>query len=326
MSAAAVASAAAAPPLAPGSIALFVSSIEEDLLGQLPWAAPSGTRYPHTPCMLHVGDVIVVRTPPPPPPSPEADDDAAPPVNAHVASAFGGGGEAGARCTPLLLVERKTVMDLANSIRERDANGVARPQRWHDQKARAALYCAQTGCRPVLLVEGYFKHAATASPVGAMKEDDFCTALLKTVCRDGWFVLHSTNFFDSARLLQKIAHFCATDGVSPERWHRLDALNVGPDGAMINVRKAANRTPADWYRNSLNAVPRFSRDAATEVLKLYPSMGALAAALADHEGAVRHALANAPLTRGARTKTGKFRKLGMRARASARARGNRWLL
>ncbi len=129
------------------------------------------------------------------------------------------------------------------------------------------------------------------------------------------FVVHSTNFYDSARLLQKIAHFCATEGVTPERWFRLDALNIGPDGAVINVRKAANRTPSDWYRNSLNAVPRFSRDAAAEVLKLYPSMGELAAAVADHEGAVRYALSNAPLTKAARTKKGNVRKLGARLRA-----------
>ncbi len=84
---------------------MFVSSIEEDLLAQLPWANSSsggGTHYPHTPCMLHVGDVIVARTP--------DVADAAEPPNVDVAAAFGGGGEAGARCTPLLLVERKTVM------------------------------------------------------------------------------------------------------------------------------------------------------------------------------------------------------------------------
>jgi len=207
-----------------------------------------------------------------------------------------------------LVAERKTLADMVASARERDRSGVARVERASDQSTRCGVYCARTGCRPVLLLEGYAQHAASGTGARSMGFAELSDRVLNAALRHGWCVLHTVNSYDSAHTLCALARFLQKHRVEPERWRRLDALSA--DAVHLSVVKAANATPAAWLRNSLAAVPGMAADKAEAVCAAHPSLRALTRAVSRDPGAARRALAAVQLPRRALTKTGKARRLG----------------
>ncbi len=217
--------------------------------------------------------------------------------------------EQGLMWDPLMLIERKTANDLATSITSKpNAPGVVH---WPDQKQRIRNFCAATGCRPALLVEGYFKHVVDASPIGKFREDSFHSAVLNTVVNDGFVVLYTTNIPDSARTVLKTARYASEKEWTVDGWVRMGS---GEKQALdaVGISKADLWTPETWYRYAIWAVPGMGKNSSNDVCTAYPTMTALLNGYrnAATPAAARKMLAGIELTQAKLTKTGKRPKLG----------------
>ena len=104
---------------------------------------------------------------------------------------------------PLVAIERKHAEDLGQSITGKSKNqpGFVR---YKEQKLRMKSFQRMTGCTLMIVVEEHHTRFANAKFIGGLPENAFRSALVHTMLRDKIYVDASQNFFDTARLLEKI--------------------------------------------------------------------------------------------------------------------------
>jgi len=186
-------------------------------------------------------------------------------------------GGAATKIVVLYVYERKTIGDLASSVRS--TKSVVSENHIESELGRLLALCQATGGQPRLLIEGYMSHALTAKPVGAMSEDGIHSFLCRVAREDGILVWQSANTEDSARLLWKDARYCGEHTLLPCGWVRI-GTGENRANARLEVRKADNYTPEKWYRGALQSILQMSKPRADAIVQRYTTMPSLVRAFA----------------------------------------------
>ena len=174
---------------------------------------------------------------------------------------------------PLVLIERKAG-DLVASIESGHL---------HQQKARKRQYRAETGCIPVLLIEGTHKYMPTRGLVpqsgGRTHTRPFGYRAVRTLMnrarfRDNMFVLTPADLEHTAEEIVNIVRVLSEDRV--RRVTDIDALAQRSADIGVTVRKSDNKTPETFYVHSLlGGVPGVSKDLARAIQRVHPTKRAL---------------------------------------------------
>lgn len=103
---------------------------------------------------------------------------------------------------PMVAIERKRADDLGQSItgKSKEPGFV----RYKDQKLRLKAFQRITGCTLMIIIEEY-QNYHNSKYIGGLLEDSFRSAIVHTMIRDKIFVDCSANFFDTVRVIHKIA-------------------------------------------------------------------------------------------------------------------------
>jgi len=235
--------------------------------------------------------------------------------------------------TPVFAVERKAVPDLTNSIRGRGSSGSA-VNRFKDQKLRLLAFCAETGAKPYLLVEG-LRGYAREKAVEGMPFEAVHTALTNTCARDGITVQHEGNVHESARWVNKLCKCIvkhqlrtAKQIVGPNGQREMGAVvatknSLQEHAQAVSVRKADNLTPQLGFRTWLMTARGMSSEKAGAIMERHKTIAGLVNAYTQHrrrasarmtekkaERECELMLQNIEITTGGRTANGHYRKIG----------------
>ena len=168
-----------------------------------------------------------------------------------------------------LLVERKTLADLAASIKD---------GRYREQKARLLAERVRTGAAVAYVIEGAFTFGTEgelASERHGLAPSALRTAVLTTLLRDRVPVVLTRDVDDTAAFLcaarERVA---ATQGPAPPGRYEDAAC-----AAAVRSKKRDNLDVALCYKMQLCQVPGVSPKVADEVRKLYQTLTVLFAAL-----------------------------------------------
>lgn len=228
---------------------------------------------------------------------------------------------------PLFAVERKAVPDLTNSIRGRGGNGSAL-NRFKDQKLRLLAFCAETGAKPYLLVEGLQKYDPQKLVEG-MPFEAVHTALTNTCARDGISVQHEGNVHMTGRWVNKLCKCAVKHQLRPgARGGGAARLVAGKNSLQdhaqaVSVRKSDNFTPQLGFRTWLMTARGMSSEKAGAIMEKHGTIADLVRHYQDKKKAFlarmtpkkaerecELLLQNIEITGGGRTANGHFRKIG----------------
>jgi len=264
-------------------VVMFVDFRERELIAALRAVdvVPSGARI--VVGSLDTGDVIVARVV------------AHSPANARAASALdecvtvSGGVQPSAllashddsQLEPIVAYERKTSLDLVQS--KQRLSDVPAEEHIAKQLAELADFCAVTGAKPALLLEGYIAHSLTGAPVASMAEEHVHRLLVRIFFANGFPTWQSNSVADSARHLHTVALLTTRLNVRASSWVRLPRDATEP---AIRVRKARNADVDRYYLSCLQAMPMMSEERARVVVASYPNIALLVEAIAASDNPV----------------------------------------
>jgi hypothetical protein len=221
----------------------------------------------------------------------------------------------GCKIEVLVVVERKgayynyngtlTGHDLVNSQFATTDDGV---NHWQDQLMRMQVFCDTVGAKPCGVFEGYFMEAAQNHSIGKMPSDMWGKMMSRAALVHGWTTVPTNCVEDTVRYLSFMMHDLKKNDARASGWVRLGNGTFDLDASF---KKSDNSDPEVWYRKLLVLLPRYTDDVARSIMDLYPSLpDLLDAALMRPYAALLKSIKSIELTRGKKTKTGKWRKLG----------------
>lgn len=175
---------------------------------------------------------------------------------------------------PLVLLERKTLADLAASI----VDG-----RYHEQKSRLLEAVETEPHRAAYVVEGGVLGGdpAAVTVAGGVKADALWGAIVNSQCRDGMRVFRTADPAETALLIHKLARFYAR--ATP---------GGGIRGAMKTPTAARAAMEGGLFAGMLTQVPGCSPARATAVARLFATPAALCAALQENRADTERAVAD----------------------------------
>lgn len=146
----------------------------------------------------------------------------------------------------LVLIERKTLADLASSIKD---------GRYREQKCRLK---SSDFKRIIYLIEGNTpRNPSTAKVSGGMKYTTLESAMISMSIRDGFNILRSNNVVDSARQIKKIMTKMS-DYISVLENTMNDDDDVDQYIKSVKLKKKENLTPMSCFKLQLAQIPGVS--------------------------------------------------------------------
>ena len=202
---------------------------------------------PHVTASLQVGDVVLALTK-------EKEED-----------------ESDAPVSTSLVFERKTIADLAASIKD---------GRYREQKQR--LKSAYPFHRITYLIEGSLRDVMNKPTTCGMPSKSLVSALIASRYREGFQVIHTANLTETVwyllqirdRMGEKTTHSTATT----------TAETVAADYAgtlRVKTKKIDNLTPELVYTMQLSQLPGISMKIAGDIAGVYPSFSVLLKAIQE---------------------------------------------
>lgn len=168
--------------------------------------------------------------------------------------------------TPLVIIERKTIQDLASSIKD---------CRYKEQKMRL-LNEKNKGVQIIYLLEGDID-----VKTGGIPASTFTSVIINSMVRDGIYTYISKNVETTCNILIKIYKLIESN--------KTDLLKQQPStlieyASCIKKNKKENLTPLVCYINQLSQIPGVSTTIATAISEKYPTMLKLINELEVEEG------------------------------------------
>lgn len=174
--------------------------------------------------------------------------------------------------TDTLVFERKTVADLAASIKD---------GRFREQKQR--LLSHYPPHRITYLIEGSYKTLFRSTPLHGIDAKAYTSALLSLQYRDGCHVMITPSIKETVAYVYEIASRMKSH---PEK---IAYTPLNPDqesyasSLTVKSKKGDNVTPALCYVLQLSQIPGISVTLATNIAQVYPSLAVLLHALGENK-------------------------------------------
>lgn len=171
---------------------------------------------------------------------------------------------------PIFIIERKTIADLASSVKSKTG-------RYREQKHRL---CNDTGLprdRIMYLIEGYQQKCGDDIICGLPK-NTILSCFVNTIARDRLHVYHTKDQFETCLFLAKMYKSLLENHESSDDSTGKGYLDVN----KIGVKKD-KMTPDLVYRQQLAMIPGISVGMANEIAKVYTSFPLLISAWAKCE-------------------------------------------
>lgn len=155
----------------------------------------------------------------------------------------------------LLVIERKTIKDLAISIKD---------GRYKEQKERLIGYYVKNGIKVLYLLEGKIedKGKIAGIPYSTIK-----SSIISTMLRDGIFVYCSRNLVDTFEFISRVFAKYQKNDIIPQ-----NNDDSGDYLEKIKLRKKDNKNDADSMIFMLCQVPRMSISAAKCIREKYATI------------------------------------------------------
>lgn len=172
--------------------------------------------------------------------------------------------------TETLVFERKTVADLAASIKD---------GRFREQKQR--LLSHYPPHRITYIIEGSYKSIFRTTPFHGIDGKAYTSAILSLQYRDGCHVMVTPSIKETVSYIYEIANRVKSN---PEK---IAYSQANPDqetyvsSLTVKSKKGDNLTPALCYVLQLSQIPGISVKLATDISKVYPSLTVLLQAIQD---------------------------------------------
>lgn len=181
----------------------------------------------------------------------------------------------------LLVIERKTITDLASSI----CDGRSR-----EQKARL-LKCGIQRERVMYIIEGNIDRSLSEK-IGSLPVSTLLGSMINTQFKDGIYVYKTVSMEETANFLVKLLQKLSTS--LSDYWKFFDKNisydNSESDGsasasrclspsaayaAVLKKKKKENMTPTVWFISQLSLIPQITETVADVIVAKYPSVSSL---------------------------------------------------
>lgn len=159
---------------------------------------------------------------------------------------------------PVLVLERKTLLDLVASIRD---------GRYREQKAKLCEAFGAHTC--AYIIEGPFSYSPNnPSLIGGISKKAVISSIINTQLRDGLKVLHTQNIQDTCdMLLQTVLRISQ----NPEAYTCVNATPKAVE-SVVTIQKHKINNKEDMFFYQLTQVPGMSVKTANAFVKTYQNM------------------------------------------------------
>lgn len=160
----------------------------------------------------------------------------------------------------VLLIERKTVRDLAASIKD---------GRLREQKARI-LGSGIDKDRVIYLIEGKLEGDIDNIPLNTLYG-----SIINTQLRDGIKVYRTMNMNETVLFIERMYDKLCKD--INEFWKYKDNKEISSSeySACLKTSKKANMTPSVWFITQLSLIPQVTPKIAEKIIEVYPTINIL---------------------------------------------------
>ena len=164
-----------------------------------------------------------------------------------------------------LLLERKTLSDLAASIRD---------GRWHEQKKRLqGISQQQPHTKICYIIEGILPTEPQA--INRLPYKTVLSGLIHTLFRDGIPIYKTSNLRETFSLIKGLANKMEH---TPQKLGFTETSQKGPvtyETNLIKIKKKENLTPPRCYELMLAQIPGISYKTAKRIADTYPTLSLL---------------------------------------------------
>jgi len=171
---------------------------------------------------------------------------------------------------PFLTIERKTVQDLASSIKD---------GRYKEQKIRLLSEKEKNkNLKIILLIEGNIN-----TKTGGIPSATFHSIVINSMIRDGIYVLITKNIEETCNTLVKIYKLIEknkSEFINPV----ISTSSSADYASCLKKNKKENLTPTVCYINQLSQIPGVSTTIASRIVEKHPTMLDLIRELEIEEG------------------------------------------
>jgi len=163
---------------------------------------------------------------------------------------------------PVIIIERKTIVDYASSIKD---------GRHREQKGR--LLSSYPKSKIMYLIEGDLTQNNTSYKFNNVSKDTIISAIFNTILRDQIHVFHTSNTNETIEILLSLFTKLQKKG--------LEFIEEKKDNYSDNlvetakITKGSNITPDISFRMMLNCIPNVSNKISSRILKYHISMNHL---------------------------------------------------
>ena len=176
--------------------------------------------------------------------------------------------------TPYVIIERKTVQDLASSIKD---------GRYKEQKIRLLSEKEKNkNLKIILLIEGNIN-----TKTGGIPSATFHSVVINSMIRDGIYVLITKNIEETCETLVKIYKLIEKnkkDFLTVLQGSTNSSVNSEDYASCLKKNKKENLTPKVCYINQLSQIPGVSTTIASKIVEKFPTMLELIRDLEIEEG------------------------------------------
>jgi ERCC4-type nuclease len=171
---------------------------------------------------------------------------------------------------PILIIERKTIVDYASSIKD---------GRHREQKGR--LVSSYPKSKIMYLIEGDLTQNNTSYKFNHVSKETIFSAIFNTILRDDIQVFHTSNTQETIEMLLYLFIKIQKKG--------LEFLEEKKDNYNENlietakITKGGNMTPEISFRMMLNCIPNVSNKISARITKYHNSMSSLLSYLTELE-------------------------------------------
>lgn len=156
---------------------------------------------------------------------------------------------------PLVVIERKTLMDLAASIKD---------GRYKNQKTKMCEHVEQS--KLYYIIEGTFDFGSEEVALGGISKKSIVSCVINTLVRDNIKVLTTRNVKETYFLIDAMYERIKAD---PGKYVKSEN---GDHERVISKPKAKTLTTEECFESQLCQVPDVSLKSARAILKTFPSM------------------------------------------------------
>lgn len=165
--------------------------------------------------------------------------------------------------SPVLVIERKTVTDMARSIKD---------GRYREQKVRLIEIYGKRDVKCMYIVEGFYQFQRIK--VDGIPISTILSALVNTQCRDNIFVYHTIDINATLDYLEKL--FSKLNSYKDSDFDRSSiAMQSRYTDSSVKSIKSQNIKPSNVMIYQLSQIPRVSAKMATLINQVYPTMKSL---------------------------------------------------